>query len=233
MAKEIKTLDIENQYEAEVIETLQHFGWTLKSSQRVFNQDTHAQGAISYQGITFVKNKTKTVDFTKLVFEREKAMPHYQEIVTLEQEYFNLLEQIPEKNDPPVELMLPFEEWATKKKKRPFVFPAKMMLLFGAGSFVLSFIVYSIVIMIINSGFSLGSLMQTSWFWGEALIVSVPLTYFFLRIANSFMYKKAYTTSDTPYHKVLKERYADYEKLTKTYARSQEILTRADIITNN
>ncbi len=83
MAMEIKTLDVKNSKEAETIEFWAQFGWVLKSSQRIYNKDSHLEqrGDSTY-------SVTETVDFTKLVFERDKNGPHYDEIVSLEAEYF-------------------------------------------------------------------------------------------------------------------------------------------------
>lgn len=92
MAMEIKTLDVSNEKEQETIQFWMQFGWNLKSSQRVYNKDSHleARGDSTY-------SVTETVDYTRLVFERDKNGPNYQRLVTLEQEYFNLLQTIPDK----------------------------------------------------------------------------------------------------------------------------------------
>lgn len=95
MAKEIKTLNVDNDQEEKVIKVFQSFGWELKSSQRVYNQDSYADGAITYEDVTFIHNTTETVDFTKLVFEREKKMPHYDELVELEREFWRTAAKTP------------------------------------------------------------------------------------------------------------------------------------------
>lgn len=38
---EIKTLDVKNSEEQSTIEFWSQFGWVLKSSQRVYNKDSH------------------------------------------------------------------------------------------------------------------------------------------------------------------------------------------------
>ena len=90
MAMEYRTMDVDNEQEVYVIEILQFFGWKLKSSQRVYNQSSKPQGAITYENLTFIHSETNTVDFTKLVFERDKNIPHYDELVVLEEEFFAL-----------------------------------------------------------------------------------------------------------------------------------------------
>ncbi len=89
MAMEIKTLDVKNSEEAATIEFWQQFGWVLKSSQRVYSKDSHLEtrGDSTY-------SVTETVDFTKLVFERDKNGPHYAEIVSLENEYFYSIDEL-------------------------------------------------------------------------------------------------------------------------------------------
>lgn len=107
MAMEIKTLDISNDAEDTTIQIYQDFGWSLKSSQRVFNRDSHLES----EGDS-VYSVTKTVDYTKLVFERDKSMPHYKEIKELEDRFFYLLENLPDRNSVmPNETM---EAWATR-----------------------------------------------------------------------------------------------------------------------
>lgn len=109
MAMEIKTLDISNDAEDTTIQLYQDFGWNLKSSQRVFNRDSHLEGSGDS-----VYSVTNTVDFTKLVFERDKSMPHYEEIKELEDRFFYMLENMPDRNSVmPNETM---EAWAMRVK---------------------------------------------------------------------------------------------------------------------
>ncbi len=85
MAMEIKTLEVANSDEVSTINFWQQFGWTLKSSQRVFNKNSHLEqrGNDTY-------SVTETVDFTKLVFERDKNGPNYAQIAALENRYFQI-----------------------------------------------------------------------------------------------------------------------------------------------
>lgn len=87
---EYKTRDVNNEDEASTIEFWSRFGWTLKSSQRVYNKDTHLES--SGNGLRSV---TETTDFTRLVFERDKGMPNYSQIAELENRYLTLLSQRP------------------------------------------------------------------------------------------------------------------------------------------
>ena len=85
MAKEVKSIDVSNSQEETYINIYQSFGWELKSSQRVFNRDSRlkSEGDSLY-------TETTTTDFTKLVFEREKKIPNYGELVDLEEEFWEL-----------------------------------------------------------------------------------------------------------------------------------------------
>lgn len=89
---EIKTLDVANSEENETIEFWSQFGWVLKSSQRVYNQDSHLENR---GGSTY--SVTNTVDFTKLVFERDKNGPNYERIAELERMYFYYNDMLPNK----------------------------------------------------------------------------------------------------------------------------------------
>lgn len=118
MSIEIKTMDIANEAEELCINLYQSFGWKLKSSQRVFNQTSRPVGTISAGNVAYVHSETETVDFTKLVFERETTMENYGKLCQLEREYFNLVDALPD-NPPAYSSDIPIEEWA--KSYRPDV----------------------------------------------------------------------------------------------------------------
>ena len=118
MSIEIKTMDIANEAEELCINLYQSFGWKLKSSQRVFNQTSRPVGTISAGNVAYVHSETETVDFTKLVFERETTMENYGKLCQLEREYFNLVDALPD-NPPAYSSDIPIEEWA--KQSRPHV----------------------------------------------------------------------------------------------------------------
>lgn len=86
MAVEIKCINTDSDQAASTVEVYQWFGWQLKSSQMIFG--------------------------AQLVFERDKAMPYYAELVALENEFFNLISehsQSPPYMPPHVKTM---EDWA-------------------------------------------------------------------------------------------------------------------------
>ena len=65
MAVEIKCINTSTDQANSTIEVYQWFGWKLKSSQFLYE--------------------------AQLVFERDKNMPHYAELIALENEFFNLI----------------------------------------------------------------------------------------------------------------------------------------------
>lgn len=83
MAKEIKTLTVKPNEDAQTIQNLQCFGWTLLSSQEVYNKDSHleAWGKNTY-------SVTQTTHYVKLTFERDRAkLVNYAQIRQLEDAY--------------------------------------------------------------------------------------------------------------------------------------------------
>lgn len=109
MAMETKILEVKNSEEASTIQYWARFGWNLKSSQRVYNKNSH----LEKRGDDIV-SVTETVDFTKIILERDMSNPNYSEIVKLEKEYFSL-----EKVEPataPVGKMLIKDVWAKSNK---------------------------------------------------------------------------------------------------------------------
>ncbi len=93
MAIEYKTLEVANSAEIATIELWSKFGWRLKSSQRIYNKDTHFE---SRSDGTY--SVTETINFTKLMLERDKDMPHYSELCESERKYVALMSQTPVKN---------------------------------------------------------------------------------------------------------------------------------------
>ena len=130
MSLEIKNLNVENEEEEKIITVFQGFGWKLKSSQRIFNQTSVARGAVSYQNLTYIHSENETVDFTKLVFERDTEMPNYDEIVELEEEFWRLSDICPSSRPVDPELM-GFEDWVKKTKPSVFSASKKNTIIFG------------------------------------------------------------------------------------------------------
>lgn len=142
MAKEFLTLDVDNSSEADIIQMFQNFGWDLKSSQRVFNQDTRPVAAYTYKDVSFIQSKTETVDFTKLVFEREKNMPGYSELVVLENEFFELYGDLPDVTPGPILDPLGVKEWLKTKTLKPIILPVKnIAMVYGVVLAITAFII--------------------------------------------------------------------------------------------
>lgn len=87
---ESKSLSVSPDKEHEAIETYQKFGWELKSAQEIFNKDSHEE----LRGDS-VYSVTETTNYVKLVFQRDKDMPYYNEVCEIEDKYFDLLNHKP------------------------------------------------------------------------------------------------------------------------------------------
>ena len=83
---ENKSISVAPKYEQETIEIHNRFGWLLVSTQEIYNQDSH----IERRGDSLY-NVTETENYVKLMFTRDKDMPNYNEIVSVEQKYYSLL----------------------------------------------------------------------------------------------------------------------------------------------
>ena len=115
MAFEFKTMDIANEAETYFIELYGSFGWRLKSSQRVFNRTARPVATIGNGSVNYVQTQTETVDFTKLVFERDTNMENYERLYSLESQYFALQSMMPEK-EPEYSSTIEIAEWAEKRR---------------------------------------------------------------------------------------------------------------------
>lgn len=111
MAMETKILEVKNSEEASTIKFWTQFGWQLKSSQRIYNKDSH----VERRGDSLY-NVTETIDFTKLVFERDKSNPNYSIIVKLEEEYLSKLSALPQKRPSVGAEHSSMESWAKSTK---------------------------------------------------------------------------------------------------------------------
>ena len=87
---ETKSLSVDPKKETSTITLYSKFGWTLVSSQEIFNRDSH----IERRGDDLV-SVTETTNYVKLVFQRDKDMPYYNEIAALDTKYHQLLKTEP------------------------------------------------------------------------------------------------------------------------------------------
>lgn len=86
MAKEIKTLTVKPNEDAQTIQNLQCFGWKLLSSQEVYNKDSHLEvwGKNTY-------SVTQTMHYVKLTFERDSSkIANYSQIRRIEEAYMSI-----------------------------------------------------------------------------------------------------------------------------------------------
>lgn len=204
MSLEIKSVDVENEEEEKVITVFQSFGWKLKSSQRVFNQSSTPRGAISYENLTYIHSETQTIDFTKLVFERDTKMPNYGEIVELEEEFWELSSECP--NDRPIEPeLLDFKEWINKTKPSAFPKSKKIMLS------ILFYCALPILVSIISGLFG-GITVGFFIFFIVLLLIpiNVMFSYFLIYLCNSKILKQDLNSIDSTYYKELQSQYSEY-----------------------
>ena len=125
---EVKSLDVENNAEEFYIHLYHMFGWQLKSSQRVFDRDTHPKAAFSYENLTYIYSETDEVDYTKLVFERNTHMPNYRRIAELESEFFELMEDRTDSRPAEPPPLMTYSEWFAKTKPSPLSWLYKLVL---------------------------------------------------------------------------------------------------------
>lgn len=213
MSLEIKSFDIENEDEEEIISVFQSFGWRLKSSQRVFHQNSTPRGAISYENLTYIHSETKTVDFTKLVFERDTNMPNYGEIVELEEKFWELSNECPSAR-PPEPKLLNLQDWVNENKPSAFSKFKKRFISFIfylISGFLFGLFVYFV-------GNASGDLPSSSFVFILTMIISlliVPIHLFvskgLFHVYNCLHLKRA----DLENNRFIKLRYSEYVNQTK------------------
>ena len=87
---ETKTLKVANSAEESTISLMQQFGWSLLSSQDVNNTDSHLENRNGS-----IYSVTTSEKYVKLVFNRDKDMANYSQIVKLENEYYSIINSEP------------------------------------------------------------------------------------------------------------------------------------------
>ena len=87
---ETKIEKVSPSQEENTIELRARFGWNLKSSQEINTSESHLEN----RGGDIYSVSTKE-NYVKLLFERDKDMPNYNEIAKLENEMYTLLSKIP------------------------------------------------------------------------------------------------------------------------------------------
>lgn len=85
MAKETKSINVKPANEEATIELYQNFGWELSTTQEVLNTDSHLE-----QKLDGIYSVTTKQHYIRLVFSRDTAMPNYQKIVELENEFYKI-----------------------------------------------------------------------------------------------------------------------------------------------
>ena len=183
MAFEIETFDVENHEVQQYVNWMGAFGWHLKSSQRIYNRTKTPTSAIAFENVVLVNSSTEVDDFTELVFERDKNMPYYDEISTLENEALELLPYYSQKRPLKPSDKMTFKEWISNTKPR--VFPLwidilRTLALFGFLTFFAQFL--SIFVDALSDMSDLGTIIVYG-----ALICSVIITV----VSNNVLRKMA------------------------------------------
>ena len=217
MALEVTSIEILDQYEEFVIDTFQTFGWNVKSSQRIFNRTTTPDDAISFDNVTFIHSTTEAVNYLRIVFERDKKMPHYDTVKEYEAEYFSLLPRVLHGKPympPDAETV---EDWGThfEPELRPLSERIKMHVAFFCG----------ITIPLIIMG---ATEFEYSSFLIPALLVCGGIAWYVTyKNAKKRALKLALTSKNTVYRTELENRYntvvKDITEYDTTLARLLEI----------
>ncbi len=200
MSLEYKSLEVANEDEEVAIRVLQRFGWRLKSSQRIFNQNARPVGAIIYQNNATIFSRTETVDFTKILLERDTNMPHYQRIAALEEEFFELAEQSTLQRPLPPQPLMPFDTWA--KSARPKIFSTLPVLV----SVFCIAILFPTIIATILSGETASAMLPIG------LLVS-PAVFGLIKVIEIFLRNRAIVDERSPFRKKIQAQYDRYRQL--------------------
>lgn len=88
MAKtETKSVSVLPRDEQKAIKFHEKFGWSVQSSQEIFNRDTKQEVKDNIYGDSELWNVTTTTNYVKIIFQRDKEMKNYAEIVDFEKKY--------------------------------------------------------------------------------------------------------------------------------------------------
>lgn len=86
--KEIKTFEVEPGTEEATIQLWQTFGWELVGApQEIYNRDSHLE-----RKSNDMYSVTTTTHYIKLTFERDPKREHYNELKSLEEQYYAIEE---------------------------------------------------------------------------------------------------------------------------------------------
>lgn len=199
MAKETRIIELENDDVAIYITLMQNFGWELKTSQRIFNQNSRPVGGISYENVTYIHTETETIDFTQLTLERDTKQPHYHRLVSLEEEFMKLWDNSPDERPAEPKNILDIETW-TKRNMPRIVSKAWFFIPWVILTLLMTFGVTAAIVLGVSqdSGetltfLELASLLFSSGFVQLLLIfagLSIPVALLIRHIKNNTLLKK-------------------------------------------
>lgn len=194
MSLEAKTYDVLPEEEQTLLNIMYSFGWTLKSRQRVSNTSSRPTAAFTYSGVTLIHSETETDEYTTLTFERETNISNYRRIVSLENEFWELLPHMTAKRplEPPP--MLHFQEWMRTNKPKVVSFGQKFM------SAVISGVIYlCILLKLLYGAVSL------------ALPMSIPLALLTAAIYGKIRNAAALRNPNSEGYQKARNLYSEYE----------------------
>ena len=195
--KEIKSLDVASNEETVWIELYQNFGWTYKSSQRVFAKDTHLERR-DYS----VVQVTETTDFTKIVFERDQDTKNYPQLVSLEQEFYALTSRIPDQPPRYYDKCATLEEWASAAK--PVLLKTGMGIITVLFTVILFGLLVGYDALINQVQITLSSALMMLF---PSLIVSVIIAYIYDSIRSRAALREALSNPNSKYRAELDRKY--------------------------
>ena len=211
MSYEIRTLDIENEAEEKTIRIMSFFGWELKSSQRIFNQNSRPVGAITYDDMTYIHSRTETVDFTKLVFQRDLRMPNYDDIVRLEKEFSQIAENMTGGRPPEPSPLKSFDQWS--REASPPVFSTWKRILFTALSYPLGTVFTSLLFKYCISSYNA---FDFSEIYAACFLPAIPFNAFFaflfVLLIERLVKASARINKKSPQHRRFLKMYDDYKQ---------------------
>lgn len=207
MAMEFKSIDVKNSEETKTIEFWQHFGWELKSSQRVYSENKEVLGANGY----VFSLDGKKVDFTKLLFQRDKDHPNYEKIADLEKQYFRMKNSLPQLDTKKAIAYNSMEAWA--KDKKPDCRPKQLKMVLD----VVTIILVVVLLLLESFNFAWSMIIQ-----GICLVSAIVLLV--LRSSQKKKcYAKALSDKNSPEYERLREAYEAYERSnSKSYQNLKE-----------
>ena len=245
MSFEYKSIDIENDKESDIISLFSEFGWELKSSQRIFSQDTRPIGAVTFNskesdvGLTYIHSQTNTVDYTKLVFQRDNSLPNLSRVRELEREFWQLSSTCPAHRPTEPEYM-PLEEWAISTHASIYSDVERILAWIGSGLvFTVIWAIVFAITLTIDEGGGFFKNFITAFF--PCLIAGAVCGGVWFNLYDFIKRKSVYVNEKSKHHKSVRKRYEEYiaimdrqkllvEHFDETMDQMSDIIAEANVL---